>query len=81
MTTRKKTAGKGGSRKLKLNKETIKDLRVPKDKEGGVRAGMMRVGYTPTGDQGSCKCDTSPTVGGSLCCAATWKCPTPVARG
>ncbi len=76
MTTRKKT-GRGAPKKLKLNKETIKDLRVPKDKEGRVKAGMLR-GYTPTGEQGSCKCDTSPTVGGSLCCAATWKCPVPL---
>jgi hypothetical protein len=77
MTRKKASKTKGASRKLKLNKETIKDLRVRKDKEGGVKAGMLR-GYTPTGNQGSCKCDTSPTVGGSLCCAATFKCPVPL---
>jgi hypothetical protein len=79
MTKRKSssTTGKGGPGKLKLKKETIRDLRVPKGKAGAVKAGMI-LGRTPTGDDGSCKCDTRPTIGGSLCCAATWKCPVPL---
>ena len=46
MTTKKTKAGKGGVKKLKLKKETVKDLKTPKGKNvkggGGMRwSGVM----------------------------------------
>jgi hypothetical protein len=40
MTTKKTDTGKGGVKKLKLKKQTVKDLNTPKSKD--VKGGMNR---------------------------------------
>jgi hypothetical protein len=40
MTTKKSTTGKGGAKKLKLKKQTVKDLNAGKGKD--VKGGMNR---------------------------------------
>ena len=56
MTTKKTATGKGQAKKLKLKKETVKDLDV-KGKANGVKGGAIRLtGACPTA---SCNCFTN----------------------
>jgi len=55
MTTKKSNTGKGGVKKLKLKKQTVKDLNTPKSKD--VKGGMNRwSGVMLTCRDTECKC-------------------------
>jgi len=66
MTTKKKTAGKGRARKLKLNKETLKDLDA-KGRTSKVKGGAKLLGGPATDvacSRGAC----GPTWGATCTC-------------
>jgi len=63
MTTKKKTAGKGRARKLKLKKETIKDLDA-RGKTERVKGGLMTAATDVACSRGAC----GPTWGATCTC-------------
>lgn len=54
MSSKKNPGAKAGRKKLKLTKQTLKDLTPPAAKAAAVRAGLQKVS-----DRYSCGCDYS----------------------